>query len=238
MRRVVRGFWGPRRESVDALATRWMTTLDQLALMLPAAGPPCGPGEPWNWRHIHGSGPETDLPADRDSLLVALRAAQSADDWSDVVGIGLRLATAGEPRWEVEVSALAGGAPEFLLQSIVIAVDAPVEAAVPEVDLLAAVARAWEPDFGDVTDDDVLDALEDSGFTIGDPVVGRLGYLSAGRAAVLPDDVQAAHESLTGGVLMRIAAPGEVGDVVRAYRRLREAGALEPLARPMDRSAL
>ncbi|MGW6374801.1 hypothetical protein ACWFRB_01890 [Rhodococcus sp. NPDC055112] len=238
MRRVVRGFWGPRPESVDAVAARWLTTLDELSVMLPAAGPPCGPGEPWNWRHLHGSGPDTDLPANRDSLLAALRSAQSADDWSDVIGTGLRLVIAGEPRWAVEVSALAGGAPEFLLQSIVIAVDAPAEAEVPETGLLAAIARAWEPDFGDVTDDDVLDALEDSGFTIGDPVVGRLGYLSAGRAALVPDDVEAGHESSTGGVLMGIAAPGEVDDVVRAYRRLREAGALEPLPRPMDRAAL
>ncbi|MFD4267631.1 hypothetical protein [Rhodococcus sp. NPDC058481] len=238
MRRVVRAFWGPRPEPVGALATRWAATLDQLAELLPACGQPSGPGGPWAWRHIHGAGPDTDLRADRDSLLAALREAQSADDWSDRIGTGLRLALAGESGWEVEVSALAGGAPEFLLQSIVIAVAAPPEAEVPEADLLAAVVRVWEPDFGDVTDDDVLDALEESGFTVGDPVVGRLGYLSPGRAALVPADLQVAREEPTGGVLMAIAAPGEVGDVVLAYRRLRGAGALEPLPRPMDRAAL
>ncbi|MFD4181443.1 hypothetical protein, partial [Rhodococcus sp. NPDC058514] len=183
MRRVVRAFWGPRPEPVGALATRWAATLDQLAELLPACGQPSGPGGPWAWRHIHGAGPDTDLRADRDSLLAALREAQSADDWSDRIGTGLRLALAGESGWEVEVSALAGGAPEFLLQSIVIAVAAPPEAEVPEADLLAAVVRVWEPDFGDVTDDDVLDALEESGFTVGDPVVGRLGNHAPGRAA-------------------------------------------------------
>ncbi|MFD4183054.1 hypothetical protein [Rhodococcus sp. NPDC058514] len=64
------------------------------------------------------------------------------------------------------------------------------------------------------------------------------GYLSPGRAALVPADLQVAREEPTGGVLMAIAAPGEVGDVVLAYRRLRGAGALEPLPRPMDRAAL
>ncbi len=117
----------------------------------------------------------------------------------------------------------------------------PDGAHVPEAALLSLVAEAWAPDFGDVTDDDLLDALEDDGdFTVGDPCVGRLGYLSPARAALVPDDLAAAREELPGGgVLLDIAPPSKDTDaVVAAYVRLRETGALRPLPRPMTRSAL
>ncbi|MGW2557654.1 hypothetical protein ACWCXB_00125 [Streptomyces sp. NPDC001514] len=244
MRRVVRGFWGPREESVEALAGRWELTLNRLASLLPAAGPGSGPGsrpgEAWMWRHIHASGPATELRADEASLLAALRTAQTADGWSDVTGTGLRLVTAGEPGWEIEISGLAGGAPEFLLQSIVIGISSPDDAEIPDAELLALVAQVWEPDFGDVSDDDVLDALEDDGgFGPGEPSVGWVGYLSPGRAALLPDDMKATRKELgDGGVLLEIAQQGDAEAVVEAYLRLRDSGALQPLPRPMDRAAL
>ncbi|MGP3984229.1 hypothetical protein [Streptomyces sp. KR80] len=240
MRRVVRGFWGPREESVEALAGRWKLTLDRLVGLLPASVPGSGAGEVWTWRHIHASGPATDLRPDEASLLVALRAAQAADDWSAVTGTGLRLVTAGEPGWEVEVSGLAGGTPEFLLQSMVIAINSPDDAEIPDLELLTVAADVWEPDFGDVSNDDVLDALEDDAdFAVGDPSVGWVGYLSAGRAALLPEGMTAARKELRGGgVLLDIAAHGDTEGVVQAYLRLREAGALQPLPRPMDRTTL
>ncbi|SDD96226.1 hypothetical protein SAMN05444580_10865 [Rhodococcus tukisamuensis] len=56
--------------------------------------------------------------------------------------------------------------------------DLPADAVVPEAELLAMLAQVWEPDFGDVTDDDILDALErDAGFAVGDPCIGRHAYL-------------------------------------------------------------
>ncbi|MEV6073540.1 hypothetical protein AB0L80_00280 [Streptomyces sp. NPDC052069] len=240
MRRVVRGFWGPRPESAEALAGRWKHTLDHLTALLPEAGSPAGAGLAGPWRQVHASGPGTELPADEAALLAALRLVRTADDWSDVTGTGLRIARGGGSGWKAEISGLAGGTPEFLLQSLVIALHAPDDAEVPEAALLAALARVWEPDFGDVSDDDVLDALEDdAGFSVGDPVVGRVGYLSPGRAALVPDELKAVREELPGGgVLLRIAAPGDTDAVVRAYERLNGAGALRPLPRPMDRAAL
>ncbi|MGY3679517.1 hypothetical protein [Streptomyces sp. TE33382] len=250
MRRVVRGFWGPRPESARALAGRWKRVLDELTELLPAAGPPAGAGREGagregagragGWRQIHPSGPGTEIPATEDALLAALLTAQTADDWSDVTGTGLRLARTGGPGWRTEISGLAGGAPEFLLQSFVITLHAPDDAAVPEAALLAALARVWEPDFGDVSDDDLLDALEDDAdHSVGDPLVGRIGQLSPGRAALVPDELKASREELPGGgVLLRIAEPGDTDAVVRAYERLREAGALRPLPRPMDRATL
>ncbi|ALC27352.1 hypothetical protein ABT013_07150 [Streptomyces bacillaris] len=232
MRRVVRGFWGPRPESAEALADRWQRTLDGLAELVPQAADA--------WSQVHGNGPATAFTPEGKALLDALRAAQSAADWSDLTGTGLRLVGTGMPGWEAEVSGLAGGAPEFLLQSLAIVLHAPDAAVVPEEDVLALLARVWEPDFGDVSDDDVLDALEDeAGYAVGDPVVGRTGYLSPARAALVPDGLEAVRQELPGGgELLSIAAPGDSAAVVRAYERLRESGALAPLPRPMDRPVL
>ncbi|WPW28143.1 hypothetical protein P6B95_12685 [Streptomyces atratus] len=236
MRRVVRGFWGPRKESAEALTRRWKLTLDRLAEILPAGGS----GAVWTWRQIHSSGPATDLVPNEDSLLAALRAAREADGWSDRVGFGLRLVLAGEQDWKIEVSGNGGGASEFLLQSMVIGIGSPDNAEIPDGNLLAVVAEAWEPDFGDVTDDDVLDALEDdAGFVVGEPCVGWVGFLSPARAALLPEGMRAGRKELAvGGVLLDIAPRGDVKDVARAYLRLRGAGALQPLPRPMDRTVL
>ncbi|WP_158708248.1 MULTISPECIES: hypothetical protein [unclassified Streptomyces] len=48
----------------------------------------------------------------------------------------------------------------------------------------------------------------------------------------------ARKEMRGGGVLLDIAASGEVDDVVQANVRLKAAGALQPLPRPMNRAAL
>ncbi|MFI1184907.1 hypothetical protein [Streptomyces californicus] len=232
MRRVVRGFWGPRPEPVEALADRWRRTLDGIAELVPQAADV--------WSRVHGNGPATAFAAEGDALQEALRAAQTAADWSDLTGTGLRLVGTGARGWEAEVSGLAGGTPEFLLQSLAIVLHAPDEAVVPEEELLTLIARVWEPDFGDVSDDDVLDALEDeAGYSVSDPVVGRAGYLSPARAALIPDDLETVRQPLSGGgELLSIAAPGDSATVVRVYERLREAGALAPLPRPMDRALL
>jgi hypothetical protein len=238
MRRVVRGFWGLRPEPVQRLAERWSLTLDRLARLLPAAGD--GTQSPWTWRVVAASGPGEDLTADEASLLSALRAAEAAEDWSDRTGTGLRLVRQAGPGWKIEVSGLAGGAPETLLQSMVITVVSPDTVASPDLELLAAVTELWEPDFGDVTDDDVMDALEDDAdWTVGDPSIGWLAYLSPARAALLPHDFTTVRKEVRGGgVLLDIAAPDDPDGVVEAYRRLREAGVLQPLPRPLDRATL
>nr|WTB30346.1 hypothetical protein OG781_13395 [Streptomyces sp. NBC_00830] len=233
MRRVVRGFWGPREEPVEAVAGRWKLMLDRLAGLLPA------PGAGGTWSQVRESGPATEIGTDEASLLAALKVQQQEARYASD-GAGLYLVTRDGQGWEIEARGLAGGASEFLFNSMVIGVKSPDGADVPDAELLTAVAEVWGPDFGDVTDDDVLDALEDdAGFGIGEPGVGWVGYLSPGRAVLLPDGLAAARKELTGGgVLLDIAPQGDAGAVVRAYVQLRDAGALEPLPRPMDRPAL
>ena len=54
------------------------------------------------------------------------------------------------------------------------------------------------PDFGDVTADDILDPVEDdAGFVVGDPVVGRFGYLCPTRAALIPDSLDASRQAVS-----------------------------------------
>ncbi|MFF9816222.1 Imm52 family immunity protein [Streptomyces sp. NPDC014006] len=238
MSRVVRGFWGPREESAEALADRWKQTLDRLSSLLPALAPESGEG--WTWQQIHPSGPATALRADAGSILAALRSVQAEDGWSDRTGYRLSLVIGGESGWRADVRGAAGGASEFVPQNLIMEIDAPDGAAVPEAELLTLVAETWQPDFGDVTDDDVLDALEDEAdFGPGEPSVGRLGYLSPARAALVPADLPdvTRTELPTGGLLLAVAPPAaETDKVVQANVRLREAGALQPLPKPMDRS--
>ncbi|MFG2376992.1 hypothetical protein ACGFY9_36700 [Streptomyces sp. NPDC048504] len=232
MRRLVRGFWGPREESVEELAGRWKATLDQVTRLLPHAALPA------EWMVV--STPASSVPSDEGSLRAALQEARAADDWAKGTGTALRLTATGAPGWTVEVSGLAGGDSGFLLQSLVIGIHSPEDTELPGTQLLAAVAEFWQPDFGDVTDDDVLDALEDEAeYGVGEPCVGRAGYLSPARAELVPDDLTAPRTAVPGaGVVLDIAADGEVDTVVRAFERLRETGALRPLPRPMDRATL
>ncbi len=225
MRTIVRGFWGPRPEPVDAVADRWLSTVTAIDELFPGVG----------WQLVSASRPPAAFVPDRVSLLRVLRAAQAEDGWSDLVGTGLRLTGTAASGCEIEVSGLAGGTPEYLLQSLVIGLTAPGGQVLPETRLLAALTRVWDPDFGDATDDDILDALEDdAGYSVGDPVIGRLAYLSAGRAAQVPDDLATgSREVVAGGILVEVGT--DPAAVVRAYRLLRDAGALEPLPRPMDR---
>jgi len=224
--RAIRVFWGRRPESVQAVASRWRRTLEQVEFLLPEV-------VGGSWQQIHSAGPATAVTVDQ--LAQVLEKAQAAEDWSDRLGIGLRLVASGGPEWGLELSGLAGGEPEIVLQSMILAVSAPDAAEVPETELLRMLAAVWEPDFGDVTDDNILDALEDeSDYRVGDPVVGRVGFLSAARADALPAELGVTTSAVPGrGVLLQI---GSVDTVLRAYERLRDAGALEPLPRPLDRA--
>ncbi|MFC7619584.1 hypothetical protein [Microlunatus sp. GCM10028923] len=188
-----------------------------------------------SWSQVHPDRPATTIDPDLDTLLRVLETARQDADWSDRTGTGLRLIGTDPAGWRLELSGLAGGSPEVLLQSFVITVEAPDDRAAGLADdWLAPLASSWDPDFGDVTDDDVLDALEDAGWSVGDPVIGRVGYLSPSRAALVPDALSA--ESLPdGGVVLRLT---DATAVVDAYQRLRDLGALDPLPRPMTRARL
>lgn len=237
MRRVVRGFWGPRQESAEELAARWSTTVERFAVLLPEA---VGHAE-WTWRTVPAAGAGETVGTDEASLLGALRTAREADPWAAANGTSLRLLATGlADGWKVELAALAGAAPDSLLQSLVATITAPDGASFPGAALLTVVAEAWQPDYGDVSDRAVTAALKkEAGFRVGTPSVGWVGYLSKGRAARIPVGLAAERVELpTEGVLLNIASPGDTAAVVEAYEALEKSGALEPLPRPMKRPML
>ncbi|MFI7362763.1 hypothetical protein ACIBO4_11590 [Streptomyces sp. NPDC050149] len=239
MERMVRVFWGPRKETPQELAGRWKAMLDALPALLPAASCAAA-GQSWTWTRHRSSGRPTELRPDEADLAAALREDHDSPQTSD--GAGLSLTSTGEPGWEIGISGRGGGESAYVTQAVVLEVTSPDGAEVPEAALLALLADIWEPDFGDAIDDELFDALEDrAGFdyTLSHVSVGRFGYLSPGRAALAPAGVGVARGELAGaGVLLDIAPPGDVEAVVDAYVRLRDAGALEPLPRPMGRTVL
>ncbi|MFJ2741436.1 hypothetical protein ACIO3O_17430 [Streptomyces sp. NPDC087440] len=234
MDRIVRGFWGPREETVAELAPKWKATLDLLAELLPAAF--ASQGE--SWMRIADNGPAVEFPTDGPAVEAALRAELEKDGWSDQTGIAPSLMRRGEHSWQIEVSGRTGGVSEFLTQMVLIKMTSPDDAAVPETDLMARLSELWDPDYGDVSDPDTRKVFRERGGQV-QPSVGRVGYLSSARAALVPDDLKAVSTVLTsGGVLLDIAAPGDHETALAAHLRLRESGALQPLPKPMDRSKL
>ena len=81
-RRVIRVFWGPRPESVQAVAIRWRRTLEHIEFLLPEA-------VDWSWQQIRPSGTTTAVTVDQ--LARALDNARAAED----LGVGLTLACGG-----------------------------------------------------------------------------------------------------------------------------------------------
>ncbi|MFI5805357.1 hypothetical protein [Streptomyces sp. NPDC051561] len=236
MDRMVRGFWGPRRQPLEELAVLWKSTLDAVATLLPAAW---SEADGVRWLLIRDDGKDVEFAADEAALLAVLREEEAGEGWTERTGVGPRLVASAATGWRVSVTGRTGGASPSLLQAMLIKVGAPDGAIVPEAELLGAVAELWHPDFGDVVDNDELDALEEAGALVAEPGVGRVGFLSPARAALVPDDLKAERTPLPSlGVLLDIAPPGAADTVAAAYLRLREAGALEPLPHPMDRSLL
>jgi hypothetical protein len=180
-----------------------------------------------------------ELPVDEASVLAVLRAEEAGDGWTERTGVGPRLVGTAVPGWKVSVSGRTGGASPNLLQAMLIEIVSPEGADVPESELLRMVAELWAPDFGDVVDDAERDALREVGARVARPAVGRIGYLSPARAALVPEELKAVRTPVpTGGVLLGIAPPGNPDAVAAAHVCLRDSGALEPLPKPMDRSML
>ncbi|MBB6438267.1 hypothetical protein [Streptomyces candidus] len=168
-----------------------------------------------------------------------LREEEAGEGWTERTGVGPSLVAASAPGWEISVSGRTGGESPNLLQAMLLEIESVEGAAVPEAELLRAVAEVWNPDFGDVVDGAERDALRGVGARVARPAVGRIGYLSPARAALVPDELRTVCTPLpTGGVLLDIAPPGAPDTVAAAHLRLRDAGALEPLPKPMDRSTL
>lgn len=227
MRRVVRGFWGPRPESEQELAVRWSTFLTRLREIDPA---------------VFGSWVPIGDVQDPDAIAAHLRENNAGDDWSDRKGYAMALATPTASPVKVAVSGTGGGASDHLAMSVVVTVTAPDDGpALPYADVLRALAETWDVDWGEVTETELQLALEDDGREPGQACVGWAGYLSERRAALAGGQELAGKTEPAehGGLLLDLsAAVAGIDEILAVNRALRATGALEALPRPMERAKL
>ncbi|POX41672.1 hypothetical protein C3486_08295 [Streptomyces sp. Ru73] len=236
---TVGGVWGPRQESPDQLAERWLRLLRRLAKTAPEdfAG----------WR-AEAVGQAEELPENVDAGWLAsyLERVNPQDD-AATIGYSAVLVAACPGRPIVTLSVGAGGTPQFAPQTAVLTVrsadlddDAPLVTRLPEV--LTAIAECWDADWGEITDDEILGALEkEYELDSSTPRCGRAVYLSSGRRSVVPDDVPG-RRSVTenGGLVIDLGRPDgtapDADHVLAVNGLLRKAGALEELPYPLDRA--
>lgn len=244
---IVRASWGPRPESCEELAGRW---LDLLGRLTELAG-----GDPADWRwDIDGSTPGEAVPRDIGPFAAAVEAANPHDD-ADVIG----RTTAVVGRWRdggyARLKVMAGGTDRNTPFSATMLLfpgpgpgsssgspDADADAAVPFADrlpaALAAVAGVWDADTGTTHDRELFRALKSAyGLRVSHPRAGWSVFLSANRAARVPADLAAPRlEAGPGGVVLNIGTTTDA--VLAAHKTLADAGALEPLATPANRPKL
>ncbi|MER7399802.1 Imm52 family immunity protein [Streptomyces sp. NPDC000151] len=236
---TVGGVWGPRQESPDQLAERWLRLLRRLARIAPEdfAG----------WR-AEAVGQAEQLPenVDADWFASYLSRVNPQDD-AATIGYSAVLVAARPGRPIITLCVGAGGTPQFAPQTAVITIrsadlndSAPLVARLPEV--LTAIAEEWDADWGDIADDDLLGALEkEYELDNSTPRCGRAVYLSSGRRALIPEDVPGRRSHTEhGGLVIDLGRPDGTGPdadhVLAVNGLLRKAGALEELPYPMDRA--
>ncbi|MER5890416.1 hypothetical protein ABT160_41870 [Streptomyces sp. NPDC001941] len=224
---TVRAQWGPRKESTAEVAERLWALL----------------------RDLGGIAPETfadwdEAVGDPAAVAAYLAAANPPEEERPSQVAILQAARPGAARARVTV--MAGGEDEWTVQSVSITLGGadgtlPPAGRLPEV--LAAIAGAFDPDWGDVHDDALFGAVQEGlGLRKIDPRCGRAVLLSAARAALVPDGLAGRRVPVAhGGLLVDFAGPdGAVATdtVLAATEALRATGALAALPRPLDRPKL
>ncbi|WP_455358718.1 hypothetical protein [Streptomyces sp. SYSU K21746] len=227
--------WGPRGESPQVLAERWLSLLDRLTA---ASGGELGQ---WRW-DVDGPAPGPAVPADAKEFAAALEAANPQDD-ADLIGwtgfvVG-RQPDGGYARLRIS----AGGTDEYTPFTATLNLFAGPGAQAPPLDgrfdaVLAVLADVWDADCGLVYDRELFEAVKSAyGLSAADPRVGWAVHLSANRAARVPEDFPARRlDAGHGGAVLAIGTVTQ--EVLAAQRILADAGALEALPFPADRPKL
>lgn len=241
---IVRASWGPRPESCEELACRW---LDLLGRLTELSG---GELADWRW-DIDGSTPGEPVPQDIGAFAAAVEAANPHDD-ADVIGRTAVVVGRRQDGGYAQLRVAAGGTDGFTPFSATMLLfpgpgpggpgSGDTDAAVPLADrlpeALAAVAGVWDADTGTTHDRELFRTLKSTyGLRASHPRGGWSLFLSANRAARVPADLAAPHlEAGSGGVVLNIGTTTDA--VLAAHKTLADAGALEPLPTPADRPKL
>ncbi|MCX4864808.1 hypothetical protein OIC43_17100 [Streptomyces sp. NBC_00825] len=236
---VVNGFWGPRGESVPAVAERWAGTLTALG---DTDGPTFGV-----W-HEAGDGLPSDpvLEPSAPALAEYIERTNTGPDL-DVVGYTTSLWARNPAAAHVSMAIHAGSTSQYALNSVSLAfrsreVDETAEVIRRAPEILRLLAEHWEFDTGQVYDRPQYRAVaERFDLANNDPRCGRAVHLSAGRAALAPEDLPATYvRTAHGGLVIDLTRGGaespDIETVIEANTLLRAAGALERLPVPFDRA--
>lgn len=190
---IARGFWGPRRESPEAIADElvtFLTGLNELA------------GEALAWTSHQSPGELLAEPATvRQVIADAVRANTDAPQ----LGINQVVEGRGAGVRKFRISMTVGGYSDSpALQNTFLVRWPGTEPSALAGPLLRRLVTVWDPDWAAVTSRSLMDAmaeLQPRG-TPG-PKIGYLTYLSAGRAEVLSGDLGKHLCTLeTGGVVI------------------------------------
>ncbi|MFG2214965.1 Imm52 family immunity protein [Streptomyces sp. NPDC087769] len=236
---VVNGFWGLRGESVPAVAERWAGTLTALGDI---DGPTFGV-----W-HEAGDGLPSDpvLEPSAPALAEYIERTNTGPDL-DVVGYTTSLWARNPAAAHVSMAIHAGSTSQYALNSVSLVfrsreVDETAEVIRRAPEILRLLAEHWEFDTGQVYDRPQYRAVaERFDLENSDPRCGRAVHLSAGRAALAPEDLPATYvRTAHGGLVIDLTRGGaespDIETVIEANTLLRAAGALEKLPVPFDRA--
>ena len=233
------GWWGPRVESAEECALRWLRFFRDLE--------PLGHELLGNW----GPPAETlceamrDLAVEYDSLL---NQVHLLDRTAGESGFSFGCWNRREGVQSVGFSAGCGSSDTaILLNRAYLTLYTESDDEVRERgrlarDLMMSLVKAWEPDWGFYVTDELRNHQYDQKHTEQhSPIAGYLTYLSAGRHIALPSNVPARVAATPdGGVVLSLVEPDgslrKPDDVLRLAKILTESGAFAPT--PKDRPTL
>lgn len=194
---LVRGFWGPRAESVDEISQRLSALGASLDGLVSATIP---------WRTADGVDVSlADVNAVRAVLDSALERSLDAPE----VGM-LELFEACGPDaaiWAMTVAAGGTSNARKVKNSVVLEVSGLDSVSMIIGSFLESLVTAWDPDWGDVTSDSILDGLLDRDLLAGRaPKFGHMTYLSSGRRVIESGAIELSIVDLPWGSVVRSPA--------------------------------
>ncbi|MEV0006739.1 hypothetical protein [Streptomyces sp. NPDC047973] len=225
---VVKVSWGPRPESPEELAVRWLAALGRLTeLSAPEA-------VEWRWDTEDGKG--GPVPSDAKEFAVTVEAGGPEED-AEIIGWQAAVVGTWPDGGYAYLKAKGGGSDEYTPFTATLQLfpapgaparaEPPLSGRLPEA--LAALAETWGADTGLVYDRPLFNAIRSAfGLRNSQPRAGWATYLSANRAALVPEDLPGArHTTADGGLVLDSGRSTE--GVEAAQRALADAGALESL---------
>ena len=232
------GFWGPRDESAESCAERWLTFFRDLE----ALGSDLLRG--WGPRADSLSAAMKELVLEHEVLSNEVRAGAMERLDENAPGFIFGAWNRREGVDGVAFSAICGQGSSVLLNNAHLRVHTGSAAdratwALLASDMLRLLVEAWDPDWGFY----VAGSLRNQQSEKSDrsPVAGYLTYLSSGRRAVLPSNVSGkVTVTPEGGVLVSLIEPDgnlrKPKDVLRLEKTLTKSGCFAPT--PTDRPTL